>query len=183
VSKKIDPLLVTRWLTRLWSHVDKNGPRAGRLGRCWVWISGRTRYSKSMSPVMLRPRPTTGYGLYDGRPAHRVVYELANGPIPEWMHLHHKCENPLCVRPSHLEPYTNREHRALHHNSVQEARRKALRATIREADVKIIDVARTARISHAQLSEMLTGKKGIGPVRYRQLLEAAGAVKEMGHGR
>lgn len=41
--------------------------------------------------------------------AHRVVYELLVGPIPEGFVLDHVCEDTTCVRPAHMEPKTQRE--------------------------------------------------------------------------
>lgn len=38
--------------------------------------------------------------------AHRVVYELLVGPIPQGLDLDHLCRNRLCVNPEHLEPVT-----------------------------------------------------------------------------
>ncbi len=34
--------------------------------------------------------------------AHRASWEAFNGPIPEQMHILHKCDTPQCVNPDHL---------------------------------------------------------------------------------
>lgn len=60
---------------------------------------------------------TSGYGQFamdDGdrvrmKPAHRIAYELVNGPIPEGLEIDHLCRNRLCVRPDHLEAVTTQE--------------------------------------------------------------------------
>lgn len=34
--------------------------------------------------------------------SHRVTYELFVGPIPDGMHVCHRCDNPPCCHPDHL---------------------------------------------------------------------------------
>lgn len=69
---------------------------------CWNW--GAATFSN-------------GYGVMsrDGHAtAHRWMYEREVGPIPEGMHVHHRCENKRCVNPEHLELMTPEEHGRLH---------------------------------------------------------------------
>lgn len=47
-------------------------------------------------------------------PSHRVVYEMAVGPIPVGAHVHHRCGTPNCMNPDHLVPLDPAEHKALH---------------------------------------------------------------------
>lgn len=64
----------------------------GEKDECWNW-----KASKS----------TDGYGMFRGSGrkvwgAHRVAWELQNGPIPEGLKILHKCDNPACVNHHHL---------------------------------------------------------------------------------
>lgn len=78
--------------------VERFRSKIDTSGDCWVWMAGRN---------------TKGYGRFQipgkNALAHRVAYELANGPIPAGMQLDHLCRNRACVNPAHLEPVTSRE--------------------------------------------------------------------------
>jgi hypothetical protein len=72
---------------RFWAHVDK-----GNNDGCWEWTAARDK---------------KGYGVFSipGRKqvfAHRYSYELAYGSVPPDILVLHHCDNPGCVRPTHL---------------------------------------------------------------------------------
>lgn len=72
---------------RFWEKVEKTDT-------CWLWTGARTvpGYGK------------IGEGGDKGNTllAHRVSWEMVNGKVPEDLFVCHKCDNPPCVRPSHL---------------------------------------------------------------------------------
>lgn len=45
----------------------------------------------------------SGYGCFRSRPAHRWAWKQAFGPIGHGLVVRHKCDNPPCVNPDHLE--------------------------------------------------------------------------------
>lgn len=66
---------------------------------CWLWTGNMT---------------SSGYGRHYGHSGryvttHRVLYEIANGAVPEGLDLDHLCRTRACVNPDHLEPVTRAE--------------------------------------------------------------------------
>ena len=81
--------------------LDFWGPETDRVPtRCWVFVGANSGGK----------RP---YGVtWDGKrrvKAHRYVWTVANGEIPDGMEIDHLCKTTMCARLSHLELVTRRE--------------------------------------------------------------------------
>ena len=72
---------------RFWKFVQKTDT-------CWLWTGAKASW---------------GYGMINSGPpenhairAHRLSWEMHNGPIPDGMAVCHHCDTPACVNPDHL---------------------------------------------------------------------------------
>lgn len=72
-------------LERFWRFVDRDSVEG-----CWPWTGGLRK----------------GYGRFwaDQKSvlAHRYIYAREHGPLQPGEQVLHRCDNPVCVRPSHL---------------------------------------------------------------------------------
>ena len=146
-------------IERFWSKVD-------RSGECWEW----TAY-----------RMANGYGTFSPGPgqralAHRFIEEYMNGPLEDGMIVMHICDNPACVRPSHLRRGTQADNLAdmrsknrgvapplitgtrHHSNKLSEDDVRAIRLR-RAAGEKGSVIARDFGISNVMVYDIAKGKK------------------------
>lgn len=109
-----------------------------------------------------------GYGrFFDGRRlrrAHRVAWELANGPVPKGLVVCHKCDVRCCVNPDHLFVGSTADNNA---DMMAKGRHRAafgekhVRARLTEMDVCEI---RTS----GETSDVLALKYGVSPGTVRR---------------
>lgn len=133
----------------------KNGTASERLARLSVVEeTGCVRFTGGLN--------SSGYGnlWVDGKTvgAHRVAYELANGPIPKGSVLRHTCDNRYCVNPEHLVLGTHRENMEDMTKRGRQARGSQISTCVlTEEDVRFI---RSSDKSGVELAQIL----GISPV-------------------
>lgn len=95
---------------------------------CWLWN---------------RRVGTFGYGMvsFNGANvgAHRLMYQLRVGPIPEGMFVCHRCDNPPCCNPEHLFLGTTEDNTSDKMTKGREARGEMVNTCkLTEADVLAI---------------------------------------------
>jgi len=74
---------------RFWAKVKKSKPND-----CWVWTGCRHPFGYGMLTLFSPSKHKEC--------AHRISWEIHNGPIPHGLHVLHRCDNPPCVNPDHL---------------------------------------------------------------------------------
>lgn len=98
-----------------------------------------------------------GYAYTAKGPAHREVWKERVGPIPDGLHLHHECENTVCVNPDHMQLVTQLEHAALHWGVTFPQLRAAYEAG-RDPAARAEDVAKRFGISRRNVQALWAGE-------------------------
>ena len=108
---------------------------------CWLWVGGLG--AKAYGSIRSESGKKIG--------AHRLSYEMHKGPIPLGMFVRHKCDNPPCVNPDHLEVGTHTDNMCDMYKRQRNRQRKG--SSHHKA---ILDEATVAAIKQT-LSEGVTG--------------------------
>lgn len=135
-------------IERFWKKVQKTE-------ECWIW-TGATRDSIGQN----RNRGSYGVIVIQGKvySAHRVSWEIHNGPIRNQLCVLHRCDQPRCVRPSHLWLGTiddNNKDKSKKGRAIGKRGENCHMAKLTESDVKKIrSLHETGEYSHTKLASM-----------------------------
>jgi hypothetical protein len=136
-------------------------PGYGPHGSCHLWTACTSGKGYG--------RICEGVGSSKNLRAHRVAWELANGPIPDGLHVLHHCDNSRCVNVEHLFLGTNADNVADRDGKGRQARGSDVHPSkLTEADIPRIrqllvdgltqaEVGRRYGVTHSQISRINTG--------------------------
>lgn len=85
---------------RFFAFVNRDGPipeHRPELGKCHVWTGATDSKGYGQIGSGSQVDGTRGHVA-----AHRQAWEFEHGPVPEGLSVLHHCDNPPCVRGSHL---------------------------------------------------------------------------------
>jgi hypothetical protein len=148
-------------VTTFESKLTREGPVHPKQGQCWQWLGAKAG---------------DGYGSFRFRGfwsrAHRLSYSLYVGSIPEGLSVLHRCDNPMCVNPSHLfvgSQKDNVQDTESKHRGNHPKRERHGRAVLTEGDVQGLrerysrgeskaHLARVFGISQTHTARIINGK-------------------------
>lgn len=123
---------------RFWAKVAKSDG-------CWVWTGGR----KPDGYGTIRAGGERGGGAVVS--AHRVSWEMHRGPVPDGLHVLHRCDSPPCVNPAHLFLGSNADNVA---DKVAKGRQGAPRGSAHPAARLTSEAVREIRASTGSAREV-----------------------------
>lgn len=81
------------FVRRFWAKVRKTRS-------CWIWTGPKTSKQRPYGRIQVNGKATL---------THRLSWAIAYGPLNDEEKVIHKCDNPPCVRPTHLTKGTHSE--------------------------------------------------------------------------
>lgn len=144
-------------VARFWSKVN-------RTSGCWLWTASTNR----------------GYGQFtlriNGRQSliksHRFSYQISHGIIPDGHGVLHTCDEPLCVRPSHLFAGTQAENLI---DARQKGRLVCGRHLVKVSDAGLLDILTNYR--PRKNGNQLAAKYGISLVHLLRIVNGTARVR------
>jgi hypothetical protein len=125
---------------RFWSKVD-----IGEEDECWEWLGGYNTHE---------------YGGFtvDGKSigSHVFSYKLSKGDIPEGLVVMHKCDNPHCVNPNHLELGTLKDNSQDRDKKGRGQWGKSFKRLSEEAKKEIVALYATGKYRRTDLAAMFS---------------------------
>lgn len=135
--------------------------RGEKLSDCWSWTGNR-------------PGGLYGHfsvGTDKTVKAHRWIYQHVYGKIPNGLIVRHKCDNPPCVNPLHLEVGTHKDNQQDKIKRGRGADRRGTKhplAKLKDDDVREIRRLAACKVTQAELAERFGVRRGqIGKIIQR----------------